>query len=73
MYAPPSRRALGGLSAGAGCKSAPPYESCVKTPSSGSARRMLDRMIPWPELHIADSRHTYATLQLYVQIVGKIR
>jgi hypothetical protein len=34
---------------------------------------MLGRMTPWPELHIADSRETYATLQLYVQIVGKIR
>jgi hypothetical protein len=30
-------------------------------------------MTPWPELHIADSRDTYATLQLYAQIVGKIR
>src|SRR5579864_8061257 len=30
-------------------------------------------MNPWPELHIADWRDTYATLQLYSQIVGKIR
>jgi hypothetical protein len=30
-------------------------------------------MTPWPELHIADWRDTYATLQLYAQIVGKIR
>jgi hypothetical protein len=30
-------------------------------------------MTPWPELHIADWRDTYATLQLYTQIVGKIR
>jgi hypothetical protein len=30
-------------------------------------------MTPWPELRIADWRDTYATLQLYVQIVGKIR
>jgi hypothetical protein len=28
---------------------------------------------PWPELRIADWRDTYATLQLYAQIVGKIR
>jgi hypothetical protein len=30
-------------------------------------------MISWPELHIADWRDTYATLQLYTQMVGKIR
>jgi hypothetical protein len=30
-------------------------------------------MISWPELHIADWRDTYITLQLYTQIVGKIR
>jgi hypothetical protein len=30
-------------------------------------------MTPWPELHIADWRDTYATLQLYAQIVGKVR
>jgi hypothetical protein len=30
-------------------------------------------MTPWPELSIADWRDTYATLQLYSQIVGKIR
>jgi hypothetical protein len=30
-------------------------------------------MTPWPELHIATWRDTYATLQLYAQIVGKIR
>jgi hypothetical protein len=30
-------------------------------------------MTPWPELHIADWRDTYATLQLYTQIIGKIR
>jgi len=30
-------------------------------------------MTPWPELRIADWRDTYATLQLYAQIVGKIR
>ncbi len=30
-------------------------------------------MTPWPELEIADWRDTYATLQLYSQIVGKIR
>jgi uncharacterized protein DUF5996 len=30
-------------------------------------------MSPWPELHIADWRDTYATLLLYSQIVGKIR
>jgi hypothetical protein len=30
-------------------------------------------MSPWPELRIADWRDTYATLQLYAQIVGKIR
>ncbi|HEY4015219.1 MAG TPA: DUF5996 family protein [Polyangiaceae bacterium] len=30
-------------------------------------------MTPWPELRIADWRDTYATLQLYSQIVGKIR
>jgi hypothetical protein len=30
-------------------------------------------MNSWPELHIADWRDTYATLQLYAQIVGKIR
>jgi Family of unknown function (DUF5996) len=34
---------------------------------------MLGRMTHWPELHIADWRDTYATLQLYAQIVGKIR
>jgi hypothetical protein len=32
---------------------------------------MLGRMTPWPELHIADWRETYATLQLYVQISGR--
>jgi Family of unknown function (DUF5996) len=31
------------------------------------------RMESWPELRIADWRDTYATLHLYVQIVGKIR
>ena len=31
------------------------------------------RMTPWPELRIADWRDTYATLQLYAQIVGKLR
>lgn len=30
-------------------------------------------MIPWPELRIAAWRDTYATLQLYTQIVGKVR
>jgi hypothetical protein len=30
-------------------------------------------MNPWPELRIAQLRDTYATLLLYVQIVGKIR
>jgi hypothetical protein len=30
-------------------------------------------MTPWPELRIADWRDTYATVQLYAQIVGKIR
>jgi hypothetical protein len=30
-------------------------------------------MNSWPELRIADWRDTYATLQLYAQIVGKIR
>jgi uncharacterized protein DUF5996 len=30
-------------------------------------------MTPWPELRIAAWRETYATLQLYAQIVGKIR
>ncbi len=30
-------------------------------------------MNPWPELPIAAWRETYATLQLYTQIVGKIR
>jgi len=30
-------------------------------------------MTPWPELRIAAWRDTYATLQLYTQIVGKIR
>jgi hypothetical protein len=30
-------------------------------------------MTQWPELRIADWRDTYATLLLYVQIVGKIR
>jgi hypothetical protein len=30
-------------------------------------------MLPWPELRIAAWRDTYATLQLYAQIVGKIR
>jgi hypothetical protein len=30
-------------------------------------------MTPWPELRIADWRDTCATLQLYTQIVGKIR
>jgi hypothetical protein len=30
-------------------------------------------MSPWPELHLAAWRDTYATLQLYSQIVGKIR
>jgi hypothetical protein len=30
-------------------------------------------MDPWPELPIAEWRDTYATLQLYAQIVGKIR
>src|ERR1700723_2858785 len=30
-------------------------------------------MTAWPELHIADWRDTYATLQLYTQIIGKIR
>ena len=30
-------------------------------------------MTPWPDLRIADWRDTYATLQLYAQIVGKIR
>jgi hypothetical protein len=30
-------------------------------------------MTAWPELRIADWRDTYATLQLYAQIVGKIR
>lgn len=30
-------------------------------------------MNPWPELRIAEWRDTYATLQLYSQIVGKIR
>jgi hypothetical protein len=34
---------------------------------------MLPRMTPWPELRIAAWRDTYATLQLYAQIVGKIR
>jgi hypothetical protein len=33
----------------------------------------MARMTAWPELHIADWRDTYATLQLYAQIVGKIR
>ncbi len=30
-------------------------------------------MTPWPTLRIADWHDTYATLQLYAQIVGKIR
>jgi hypothetical protein len=30
-------------------------------------------MDPWPELRIAAWRDTYATLQLYAQIIGKIR
>jgi hypothetical protein len=30
-------------------------------------------MTPWPELRLVDWRDTYATLQLYTQIVGKIR
>jgi hypothetical protein len=30
-------------------------------------------MVPWPELRIATWRDTYSTLQLYAQIVGKIR
>ncbi len=30
-------------------------------------------MTPWPVLRIADWHETYATLQLYAQIVGKIR
>jgi hypothetical protein len=30
-------------------------------------------MSPWPELHIAAWRDTYATLQLYAQVVGKVR
>jgi hypothetical protein len=30
-------------------------------------------MTPWPELRVADWRDTYATLQLYSQIVGKVR
>ena len=34
---------------------------------------MLARMTSWPELRIAAWRDTYATLQLYSQIVGKIR
>jgi hypothetical protein len=34
---------------------------------------MLPPMTPWPELRIAAWRDTYATLQLYAQIVGKIR
>jgi hypothetical protein len=34
---------------------------------------MLSRITSWPELHIADSRDTYATLQLYAHIVGKNR
>jgi hypothetical protein len=33
----------------------------------------MARMTAWPELRIADWRDTYATLQLYSQIVGKIR
>ena len=36
-------------------------------------RLKTPRMTPWPELRIADWRDTYATLQLYAQIVGKIR
>jgi hypothetical protein len=39
----------------------------------GSGPAYVRRMTPWPELHIADWRDTYATLQLYAQIVGKIR
>ncbi len=31
------------------------------------------RMTRWPELRIAEWRNTYATLQLYAQIVGKVR
>lgn len=31
------------------------------------------RATSWPELRIADWRDTYATLQLYTQIVGKVR
>src|SRR5689334_20368524 len=30
-------------------------------------------MTAWPELRIADWRDTYATLQLYSQVVGKVR
>src|SRR6516165_2635918 len=42
-----------------------------RAPSHAPAR--MARMTAWPELHIADWRDTYATLQLYAQIVGKIR
>jgi hypothetical protein len=34
---------------------------------------MIGTMTAWPELRIADWRETYATLQLYAQIVGKVR
>jgi len=34
---------------------------------------MLRDMTPWPDLRIATWRDSYATLQLYAQIVGKIR
>ena len=33
----------------------------------------MPRMTAWPELHLADWKDTYATLLLYMQIVGKIR
>src|SRR5579884_2140006 len=37
-------------------------------------RRSSDGLAtPWPELRIADWRDTYATFQLYAQIVGKVR
>jgi hypothetical protein len=42
----------------------------VETPTVGLSFPPMD---PWPELPIAEWRDTYATLQLYTQIVGKIR
>jgi Family of unknown function (DUF5996) len=41
--------------------------------SSTHLEAQEERMTPWPDLRIADWRDTYATLQLYLQIVGKIR